>query len=99
MNIKPPYPDLEYGILGIDKKGSCPRCSKRVLMANACMHVCIVTITSRGRECGVSCREEQFMIFAAAPQKAPPAALKVGIGFLGDIPAPALSLGRRRQVF
>jgi hypothetical protein len=63
------------------------------------MHICIATITSRGRECGVSYREEQFMILAAAPQKALSVALKVGIGFLSDIPAQALSLGRRRQVF
>jgi hypothetical protein len=63
------------------------------------MHICIVTITSRGRECGVSYREEQFMIFAAAPQKVLSVALKVGIGLLGDIPARPLSIGRRSQVF
>lgn len=59
------------------------------------MHICIATIASRDRECRVSYREEQFMIFTAALRKALSVGLEVGIGFLGDIRAQALSLGRR----
>lgn len=33
------------------------------------MQICIVTITSGGRECGVSYRQDQLMIVAAAPRR------------------------------
>jgi hypothetical protein len=58
--------------------------------------MCIVASTSRGRECGEPCREEQLTIFTAAPHEALSVAMKDGIEFLGDIPPRRIPLQEDR---
>jgi hypothetical protein len=59
------------------------------------MHICIVTITSRGRKCGEAYGKEQLMIFAAAPHRALSVAVHVGIESLSDTPSRRPTLAER----